>query len=289
MRLQIDVAMCFKNEAHILEEWINHYIDEGIDNFLLCNNNSTDNYESILKKYDNIKLWNDRSDVVQWNCEGPRGKYGGNIYSKMISKSIADWIIIVDSDEFVYAREGYDTIRDFLLDKGDEFNQILINSLTFHNKAPKYVTEKQPDSVIEGFVYSSPDQKLSKSIVKRKALIKTEIHEHVVEGRTTTGDLLQDYDMSISTWPLNNNLENTHKGRLWRVYPKDSKVYLHCNHYRYQSKEYWFDTKCKRGYADRVSDKVKGKSQRMKEWWNANTLDYKKDTELRDKKRLKQN
>ena len=67
------------------------------------------------------------------------------------------------------------------------------------------------------------------------------------------------------------------------------EVFIHSNHYRYQSKEYWFDTKCKRGYADRVSDKVKGKSQRMKEWWNANTLDYKKDTELRDKKRLKQN
>ena len=37
----------------------------------------------------------------------------------MIGKSNAEWIIIVDADEFVYAREGYDTIRDFLLDKGD--------------------------------------------------------------------------------------------------------------------------------------------------------------------------
>ena len=200
MRLQIDVAMCFKNEAHILEEWINHYIDEGVDNFLLCNNNSTDNYESILKKYDNIKLWNDRSDVVQWNCEGPRGKYGGNIYSKMISKSIADWIIIVDSDEFVYAREGYDTIRDFLVDKGDEFNQILINSLTFHNKAPKYVTEKQPDSVIEGFVYSSPDQKLSKSIVKRKALIKTEIRSLSLEIFVTKSKYLNGPTYLLKIW-----------------------------------------------------------------------------------------
>ena len=69
--------------------------------------------ESILKKYDNIKLWDDNSKVVQWSCAGPRGRYGDNIYSKMISKSDADWIIIVDADEFIYAREGYDTIRDF--------------------------------------------------------------------------------------------------------------------------------------------------------------------------------
>ena len=110
----------------------------------------------------------------------------------------------------------------------------------------------------------------------------------MVKGRTTTGNLLQDYDMSLQTWPLP-NFGHKNKTRLWRLYPEGSKVYLHCNHYRFQSKEYWFETKCKRGYADR--DVVEGieKSSRMKEWWNANTLDYKKDTELRDKKRLKQN
>ena len=63
--MKIDVAMCFKNEAHILEEWINHYIDEGIVQFLLCNNNSTDDYKSILNKYNkrNKVLFNGVSEI----------------------------------------------------------------------------------------------------------------------------------------------------------------------------------------------------------------------------------
>lgn len=274
--MKIDVAMCFKNEAHILEEWINHYIDEGIDQFLLCNNNSTDDYKSILNKYNNITLFDDDGSAIQVSMNGERGRYGPNIYSKMISKSDADWIILVDADEFIYAREGYDTIKDFIIDKGNECNQILIPSLTFHNKAPKYATLKQPDSVIEEFIYSTTQQNLSKAMVKRDALIRTEIHEHVVKGRTTGANLLDDFDFSESVYK---------NKKLWRLYPEDSKVYLHCNHYRYQSQEYWFETKCKRGYADRNVVKGIENNSRKKEWWNANSLDYKKDTELRDKKR----
>ena len=276
--MKIDVAMCFKNEAHILEEWINHYIDEGIDQFLLCNNNSTDDYKSILNNYDNITLIDDDGDSVQLRCKGPRGNYGSNIYSKLIGYSDADWIIFVDADEFVYAKEGYDTIKDFIIDKGNECNQILIPSLTFHNKAPKYVTLKQPDSVIDEFVHSTTSQNLSKAMVKKDALIRTEIHEHVVKGRTTSATLLDDFDFSQSVHP---------NKKLWRIYPEDSKFYLQCNHYRYQSQEYWLDNKCKRGYADR--DNTNETNSRLKEWWNANSLEYKKDTELRDKKRKKQN
>ena len=61
----LSVVMCFKNESHILEEWINHYIDEGVDQFVLCDNNSTDDYESILNKFDNIVLFKDDSPSIQ--------------------------------------------------------------------------------------------------------------------------------------------------------------------------------------------------------------------------------
>ena len=41
----------FKNESNNIEEWIEHYINEGVDCFLLNDNGSTDNYEHKIQKY----------------------------------------------------------------------------------------------------------------------------------------------------------------------------------------------------------------------------------------------
>ena len=147
----LSVVMCFKNESHILEEWINHYIDEGVDQFVLCDNNSTDDYESILNKFDNIVLFKDDSPSIQLECKSPMSKYGSNIYSKMISDTESEWYIIVD-DEFMYSRGQYKTIRDFLKQRGSEFNQLLVPS-QFHNKWINEIQE-QPESVIDTFTES---------------------------------------------------------------------------------------------------------------------------------------
>ena len=50
-----DFVVCsvFKDECHILEEWIVHYLYHGVDHFYLINDNSDDNYMDIIKKYSN--------------------------------------------------------------------------------------------------------------------------------------------------------------------------------------------------------------------------------------------
>jgi len=45
------VCSVFKNESHILEEWINHYLFHGVDHIYLVNDFSTDNYLDIINKY----------------------------------------------------------------------------------------------------------------------------------------------------------------------------------------------------------------------------------------------
>ena len=45
------VAAQFKDEAFTMKEWLDHYLDEGCSHFFLINNNSTDNYLSILEPY----------------------------------------------------------------------------------------------------------------------------------------------------------------------------------------------------------------------------------------------
>lgn len=56
----LSVGAIFKNEAHILEEWIQHYLAEGVDHFYLIDNGSTDNFMEILNRYtDKVTLYSD--------------------------------------------------------------------------------------------------------------------------------------------------------------------------------------------------------------------------------------
>ena len=45
------ICAVFKNESHILEEWLLHYIHHGVEHFYLINDNSDDNFETITNKY----------------------------------------------------------------------------------------------------------------------------------------------------------------------------------------------------------------------------------------------
>jgi len=47
----IAILTCFKNESHILKEWIEHYKNRGVDHIFMINDFSNDNYLEILKPY----------------------------------------------------------------------------------------------------------------------------------------------------------------------------------------------------------------------------------------------
>ena len=64
----LSVAAIFKNESLNLKEWIEHYLLHGVDHIYLINDNSSDEYEQILKPYIEkhiITLF--KSDVGKFN------------------------------------------------------------------------------------------------------------------------------------------------------------------------------------------------------------------------------
>jgi len=270
----LSVVACFRNESHILEEWIEHYLDEGVDQFLLCANKNDDDYKHITGRYDNVIVYTDDSESIQLECKPPHNKYGTNIYSKMIYENEGEWFIIVDVDEFMYSRGKYKTIKDLLKERGAEFNQLIVPNPTFHNKFPNEIIT-QPESVIDSFTQSS-HQRSVKSIVRKSSLVKCRLHEHRVTGRTTSSNLKDDYDL-ISDWTQS-------KFEEWRTYPT-GESFIHCNHYRYQSKDYFFKVKANRGYADRTDNLISAQN-RLGEWQRANTQQYNNDFELKDKKKM---
>ena len=59
-KYKLSVGGVFKNEAHSIKEWIDHYLFHGADHFYLINDGSTDNTLSIArmleKKFSEVRV-----------------------------------------------------------------------------------------------------------------------------------------------------------------------------------------------------------------------------------------
>ena len=95
-----------KNEQKYLKEWLDHYINQGVEHFYLIDNGSTDNTLNIIKQYNNITLFKD-------NRKHPFEQelmLNDNLLP-IIKES--KWSMVVDSDELITGQNGY-TIETYL-------------------------------------------------------------------------------------------------------------------------------------------------------------------------------
>lgn len=106
-KYNVSICSIFKNEAPYLKEWIefNHII--GVEHFYLYNNNSNDDYMSVLEPYINSGL----VTLYQW----PKNQAQMECYYDCIVKHKNDtkWIGFIDIDEFIVPIE-MNSIYDFL-------------------------------------------------------------------------------------------------------------------------------------------------------------------------------
>ena len=101
-----------------MEEFLNHYIHQGVDHFYIVNNGSNDNIEEVIEKSDyksNITLITDNRNlnILTDNSGGAGHKLllDEHFYNRI--KEETEWAIIIDADEFMYGKNGY-TIRSYL-------------------------------------------------------------------------------------------------------------------------------------------------------------------------------
>ena len=221
----------FKNESGILHEWLQHYINEGVDHFFLINNGSTDNFKPIIKKYKKyISIVHDDKKYSQIELYN---KYFLNKSKKY------EWLIICDLDEFIYSRHPYKTIKTYLKSISHaKVNIVKIPWKMFGSSG--YI--KQPQNVIHHFIKRN---KLNlnkiayiecKSIVRTKDLKKIMLHDHhMIHKKAITSDNLPiKYDKPNFAKINENILMNS---------------YLHLNHYAIQSYNWFKQVKMNRGDA----------------------------------------
>jgi len=125
----------FKNEAESLPQWLDHYLtDEGVAAMLLVDDNSTDSWRQAVEPYGarvRVRSGHAHRQVENYNLWLPtlRSEYSD------------DWVLIVDVDEYAYARR--DTLADAvraILDPGPA-DSVLVAWKQFgsagHRRQPK--------------------------------------------------------------------------------------------------------------------------------------------------------
>ena len=248
--MSVCLIAIFKNESHILKEWIDHYISQGVDRFLMIDNDSDDNYIDILQPYIDksfVDLVIDRRKHIQIP----------SINEHFLQKCKQyDWAIICDLDEFIYARKGYDTIKSYLDDIYNimpSVTEVFIPWKMFGSNGYNTIDKPQPSSVIQTFTkrtnYDNPPEQCVgvifhknkknsayKTIVRTNTLLKILIHQHETTRKC-----------HISTYGLINKSEENLNEISEHILEES---FLHMNHYAIQSKDWFMRVKATRGAAD---------------------------------------
>ena len=217
---ELAVLAIFKNEAMVIDEWIQHYLKEGVQHFYLIDNGSTDNSRDKLHAYSSyVTLFADSepSQMVK-------------LFNKyfMPQKQNVRWLAIVDFDEFLYARNG--TLRDYVRTLKSNVGQV-VTPFSFYGSSGLL---QQPAQIVPHFLHRWRHDRRSpietKGIVNCFRLQSLGLHFHITTGRNIGCDGI---DVPVSSFiTITPNLVDN--------------AALQLNHYVVQSWEYFSTVKMKR-------------------------------------------
>lgn len=174
----VSIGSIFKNEAHILREWIETHLREGIEHFYLIDNGSTDNPKAVLQPYI------DRGCVTYFYDASPHNQPGLYHHYLHARRHESEWWVIIDLDEIVYgnAEAGVPAVAEYLRKLEGDVGCVVMPWTTFGTREE----ESQPASVVKSFqMREDLDTRITwtinlKSIVRGRAAINFGVHHSML-------------------------------------------------------------------------------------------------------------
>ena len=233
----LSVLAVFKNECHIMKEWIQHYIMEGVDHFYLINNFSTDDYASVLKEFDHCVSVFDSLTPNEKLQDAQTENYRYVFDTYVIGNT--EWLIVVDFDEFMYSKKlSLKNELRLLSHSKPSVALVRVSWKIFGSNG--YI--EQPQSVVKHFTKRMTNlEALIKNIFRVQCVESFNVHHvHLKEGYE---------QISVPGTPLTSYSIGQMEEDLMHAN-------IHLNHYRLQSREYWMNSKMKRGDFNRENAKI---------------------------------
>jgi hypothetical protein len=141
--VKMGVMAIFKNESMTMREWIEHYKWQGADAIVLINNDSTDDWQNIVKDFEGFVTVKDvPGRHVQMHAYNTAG-------IPVLKEKGMDVVVVVDLDEYYFGNDGR-VLKDFVQEtfsKEDRPSGFTCGWSMFGSNGH----EKQPASVREGF------------------------------------------------------------------------------------------------------------------------------------------
>jgi|LauGreDrversion4_2_1035121.scaffolds.fasta_scaffold00332_4 hypothetical protein len=195
LKYNLVVAAAFKNESHILKEWIDHYIHHGFEHIYLINDGSTDNYKEILKPYiesGKVTLFENKFKIDTY----PRQKF---VYSKHLLPVLSEskWWAILDLDEFLYCPEEINIGNIIKKYDSSKISQIHARWVMYGSNGHI----EQPVLVVPNFLKRKKDiEGQVKSIFRGEDLIDFDVHTHKVKGDSVIDESILINHYAIQSW-----------------------------------------------------------------------------------------
>ncbi|MBS1957751.1 MAG: glycosyltransferase family 92 protein [Cyanobacteria bacterium SZAS-4] len=164
------ITTMFQNEARFLEEWIEYHRLVGVEKFILFNNLSSDNYETVLHDYVKHGI----VDLIEWPYESHTLNQYVPIqcraFKQAITRSVGKvkWLSMQDTDEFIVPLDGEDIIS--IIDEFSDRGGFVVPYRFFGTSFVKKITDHA--LLIESLTLSAPTESLRNS--RFKSIVRPE-------------------------------------------------------------------------------------------------------------------
>lgn len=163
---QLAVCAIFHNDGARLKEWIDyHHEVMGINLFYLYNNNSQDNFQEVLDPY----IKNGLVELIEWESTKEHGVFGIDDFQhvpyqigayrdclKNRAKKKAEWIAMIDINEYIVPAEGVDHFYSLLREeKKRKTGSLQIYWKLF--ETPDASPLKEGERLTDKLIYCAPD------------------------------------------------------------------------------------------------------------------------------------
>lgn len=140
-RYKVSICLIFKDEARYLKEWLDYHILIGIDHFYLYNNNSSDNFQEVLRSYIEKGI----VTLIDFPEKFAQIKAYRDCYEK--TKDETEWLGYIDVDEYVNLIK-HNSIKD-LLDSVNFYPSLYLHWRMFGTSG--YLEENYNELTIERY------------------------------------------------------------------------------------------------------------------------------------------
>ncbi len=216
----LTIGAMMKNEAHGIQEWLDHYFAEGVDHVYLIDDGSTD--DTLTK----VAPYVEKGQVTVIHGEASlflgRQRYMYNTYL-LPRLPETTWMWILDTDEYLWS-PAYPTLAE-LMRNVHGCGQVQVNHTLFGSNGH----QEQPSSIIAGFTRrsacqpSEPKQNLKYAVHSSYSFSSLNVHHAEFSDSSH-----YEYPHFMSLGP----------------------DFLIMNHYSCQSRDTWSSVKMTRGDAD---------------------------------------